>query len=161
MNRIKNSEIEQSPDGIADEELEKKRSPGEKVADYVAIFVGSWGFILFLIITLTVWVLINTYFIIFGPFDPYPYILLNLVVSWIAAFQAPLVLMSQNRQDARDRIRADHDYHVNLKAELEIQSLHEKLDQLSSEHDKAIAFLQDMNAQIQQLLDRSNDRGNK
>ena len=105
---------------------------GDHVADRVARFGGSWTFILIFIAALAAWVLLNTLALSFmGPaFDPYPFIFLNLILSMVAALQAPIILMSQNRQAARDRISAGLDYEVNLKAELEIMALHEKVDAL-------------------------------
>ena len=105
---------------------------GDHIADRVARFGGSWTFIIIFIVALGAWVGLNTLALIyFGPaFDPYPFIFLNLILSMIAALQAPIILMSQNRQAARDRISAGLDYEINLKAELEIMALHEKLDAL-------------------------------
>ncbi|HEX3157197.1 MAG TPA: DUF1003 domain-containing protein [Gemmatimonadaceae bacterium] len=107
-------------------------TPGERLADRLATFGGSWRFILIFLGFLAVWVVLNA--MILAPrheaFDPYPFIFLNLFLSMLAALQAPVIMMSQNRQAARDRQAANHDYRVNLKAELEIRSLHEKLDEL-------------------------------
>jgi len=103
---------------------------GERIADKVAEFGGSWRFILIFAGVLVGWIVINSAILLRHSFDPYPYILLNLVLSCLAAIQAPIIMMSQNRQEARDRMRAEHDYQVNLKAELEIRQLHWKLDQL-------------------------------
>jgi Predicted membrane protein len=102
---------------------------GDRIADKLADFVGSWKFIIIFSSTLIVWILINIYFLS-RPFDPYPFILLNLVLSCIAAIQAPLIMMSQNRQEVKDRLRAKNDYKVNLKSELIIEDLHKKLDTL-------------------------------
>jgi uncharacterized membrane protein len=96
---------------------------GERWADKVAEFGGSWTFIILFMIMIVVWIGLNSWVLFFQPFDPYPYIFLNLVLSCIAALQAPIIMMSQNRQEAKDRIRAEKDYHINLKAELEIQEL--------------------------------------
>lgn len=105
---------------------------GARLADRVAAFGGSWTFILIFLAFLAAWTLINTE--ILGPrreaFDPYPYIFLNLFLSMIAALQAPVIMMSQNRQGEKDRLHAANDYEVNLKAELEIRALHDKLDLL-------------------------------
>jgi uncharacterized membrane protein len=103
---------------------------GERLADKVAVFGGSWRFILIFAGVLVGWIAINSIVLLRQPFDPYPYILLNLVLSCLAAIQAPIIMMSQNRQESRDRMHAEHDYQVNLKAELEIRQLHWKLDQL-------------------------------
>ena len=103
---------------------------GERLADRVASFGGSWTFIIIFGAALVAWVTLNTAILASGAFDPYPYILLNLFLSMIAAIQAPIIMMSQNRQAAKDRLQANHDYEVNLKAEIEILALHEKLDEL-------------------------------
>ncbi|MBL0224702.1 MAG: DUF1003 domain-containing protein [Geobacteraceae bacterium] len=106
---------------------------GQRLADNVAAFGGSWTFISIFAAVLAVWILLNSFLLIrFGSeaFDPYPYILLNLFLSMLAAIQAPIILMSQNRQAYKDRMSAEHDYEVNLKAELEIMVLHEKIDLL-------------------------------
>lgn len=112
------------------EAFDQRLSIGQKVADKVAEFGGSWRFILSFASFIAIWVIFNTVLLIWSPFDPYPFILLNLVLSMVAAFQAPVIMMSQNRQEARDRLRAQSDYKVNLKAELEIRMISEKLDQL-------------------------------
>ena len=113
-------------------EFEKKLTLGQRLADRVAGFGGSWTFIIIFATILLSWVLLNTLILTrsSASFDPYPYILLNLFLSMLAAVQAPVILMSQNRQGVKDRLDAAHDYEVNLKAELEILSLHEKLDEL-------------------------------
>lgn len=110
-----------------------ERTFGERVADGVAAFGGSWTFILIFAAVLISWVILNSFILASrnAAFDPYPYILLNLFLSMLAAIQAPIIMMSQNRQAARDRLDAAHDYEVNLKAELEIRALHDKLDELS------------------------------
>lgn len=109
-----------------------ERTFGEKIADKVAAFGGSWTFIITFGCILLVWVILNSLVLIrYGNnFDPYPYILLNLFLSMLAALQAPVIMMSQNRQAIKDRLDAQHDYEVNLKAELEIANLHEKFDEL-------------------------------
>ncbi|HRO13979.1 MAG TPA: DUF1003 domain-containing protein [Paracoccus sp. (in: a-proteobacteria)] len=103
---------------------------GERLADGVARFGGSWPFILWFGVLLALWTLANGWLLGRDAFDPYPFIFLNLVLSMLAAIQAPVIMMSQNRQARRDRIAASHDYEVNLKAEIEIMALHEKLDEL-------------------------------
>jgi len=114
------------------QEFEKKLTVGERLADKVAAFGGSWTFIMIFGAILFSWVALNTLILAQrnASFDPYPYILLNLFLSMLAAAQAPVILMSQNRQGVKDRLEATHDYEVNLKAELEILSLHEKMDEL-------------------------------
>ena len=113
-------------------EFEKKQTFGQRLADRVAAFGGSWTFIIIFAVILCSWVLLNSFILARrgDSFDVYPYILLNLFLSMLAAVQAPVILMSQNRQGVKDRLDAAHDYEVNLKAELEILSLHEKLDEL-------------------------------
>ncbi len=101
---------------------------GDRMADRVAAFGGSWAFILGFVAVIAIWMTLNVSGLIFRTFDPYPFILLNLVLSCVAAFQAPVIMMSQRRQEAKDRRRAENDYRVNLKAELEIVALHEKID---------------------------------
>jgi CRP/FNR family cyclic AMP-dependent transcriptional regulator len=119
----------------ANEVMEEQETFGERVADGVAKFGGSWSFIFSFASVLAIWVLINTIFVFtknHEPFDPYPFILLNLFLSMLAAIQAPVIMMSQNRTDAKDRIRSELDYQVNVKAELEIMRLHEKVDALET-----------------------------
>ena len=111
-------------------EFERALTFGERVADKVAEFGGSWRFISIFALVLTCWIIVNSIALLQRPFDPYPYILLNLVLSCLAAIQAPEIMMSQNRQEAKDRLRSEHDYRVNLKAELEIRHLNAKMDLL-------------------------------
>ena len=112
--------------------LEKTELPtfGEKLADQVASFGGSWRFIILFAFVILLWISINVFLLVDRPFDPYPFILLNLVLSCLAALQAPVIMMSQNRQEAKDRIRSKNDYKINLKAELEIRLLNEKIDHM-------------------------------
>ena len=128
-------------------EFEKKLTFGQKIADKITTFGGSWTFILLFLGIILVWISINIYLLTQGKsFDPYPFILLNLVLSMLAALQAPIIMMSQNRQASKDREDAASDYEVNLKAELEIRRLHNKIDQLTTllqEKDQARATLQD------------------
>ena len=114
----------------ANREYDRQRSFGERVADHLATFGGSWRFLFLFGAVLVLWIIVNTAHLLAAPFDPFPYILLNLILSCLAAVQAPVIMMSQNRQDARDRLRSENDYVVNLKAELEIRQLHEKIDHL-------------------------------
>ena len=111
-------------------EFDQQLSVGERLADRLTKYAGSWSFIIIFGAIVIVWIAINSYVLLSRPFDPYPFILLNLVLSCVAAMQAPIILMSQNREGAKDRLRAEYDYRVNLKAELEIRHLHEKLDHL-------------------------------
>jgi uncharacterized membrane protein len=113
-----------------DEENVKNLTRGQKIADKVASFGGSWTFIISFGIFIFIWINLNVYWFFNYAYDPYPFILLNLILSCIAALQAPVIMMSQNRQEEKDRERAKKDYMINLKSELEIRILHEKLDHL-------------------------------
>ena len=107
-----------------------KDTLGDRLADYIASFGGSWTFLILFFLFLFMWIGTNSFLLIHHPLDPYPFILLNLVLSCLASIQAPVILMSQKRQEAKDRRQAQHDYEINLKAELEIRYLHQKLDDL-------------------------------
>ncbi|MBU1077109.1 MAG: DUF1003 domain-containing protein [Spirochaetes bacterium] len=111
-------------------EFRQKLTFRERLSDKIADFAGSWTFIIGFIVILLAWITMNSIVLLKRPFDPYPFILLNLVLSSLAAFQAPVILMSQNRQESRDRLQSENDYKINLKAEFEIRNLHEKLDHL-------------------------------
>jgi len=144
--------VSQNPD----DEIGEAATFGERMADHVATFGGSWTFIISFTATLMVWIVVNAIGLMVQPFDPYPFILLNLVLSSLAALQAPIIMMSQRRQETKDRMRAENDYRVNLKAELEIRQLHEKMDhQLAQQWDK-LAEMQQI--QIELLEERLNDR---
>lgn len=125
---VEKRKISRNPLKISDDD----RTFGERLADRVASFGGSWTFITIFGCILLFWVVLNSYFLAQSgdQFDPYPYILLNLFLSMLASIQAPIIMMSQNRQAAKDRLDAQHDYEVNLKAEIEIAHLHEKFDEL-------------------------------
>ena len=103
---------------------------GQKIADHVASFGGSWKFIIGFGVFILFWIVLNVFWLMNRSFDPYPFILLNLILSCLAAIQAPVIMMSQNRQEDKDRKRSKNDYMVNLKSELEIRLLHEKIDHL-------------------------------
>src|SRR5438067_7383674 len=111
-------------------QFERKLTFGERLSDHIAEFGGSWKFLISFGAVLVVWIAINGVILVTHAFDPYPFILLNLILSCLAAVQAPIIMMSQNRAEARDRLRSENDYKVNLKAELEIRHLHEKIDHL-------------------------------
>ncbi|MEO8045293.1 MAG: DUF1003 domain-containing protein [Spartobacteria bacterium] len=111
-------------------EFESDLTFGERLSDHIASFGGSWTFIIVFFAILLIWIVINGVILATRAFDPYPFILMNLILSCLAAIQAPIIMMSQNRAEARDRARAENDYKVNLKAELEIRHLHEKIDHL-------------------------------
>ncbi|GLI33051.1 hypothetical protein DAMNIGENAA_04840 [Desulforhabdus amnigena] len=127
-----------------DTEFESGRSFGERLADGFARFGGSWTFILSFGAFLALWIVMNTLVLGLHPPDPYPFILLNLLLSCLAAIQAPVIMMSQNRQEAKDRLRSQNDYLINLKAELEIRNLHEKLDHLLSHQWDRLAQIQEI-----------------
>jgi len=132
---------------------------GQKISDKVARFGGSWFFIISFLAFLALWITFN----VVGPkqnnFDPYPFILMNLILSCIAALQAPIIMMSQNRQEEKDRMRSENDYLINLKAEMEIRSLHQKMDLLLEDQIKTLfdsqakqlVILQEMNAKLEAL----------
>lgn len=116
---------------------EGRLSVGDRLADTIASFGGSWAFILSFLGFLALWVVLNL-ILVFRAFDPYPFIFLNLMLSMLAALQAPVIMMSQNRQAAKDRLAAAHDYEVNLKAEVEIMALHDKFDQMREKDLRAL-----------------------
>jgi len=120
---------------------------GQRLSDKLAAVAGSWTFISCFSIGLAAWIILNAAALI-HPWDKYPYILLNLILSTLAAIQAPIIMMSQNRQEARDRIRAEHDYEVNLKAELEIQELQRKLDELAEKRWQELLAIQDRQIEL-------------
>lgn len=124
--------------------VETKLTTGQRLADKVATFGGSWTFIIFFFSFILVWILINIWFLASKAFDVYPFILLNLLLSCLAAVQAPIIMMSQNRQEDKDRTRAEHDYKINLKAELEIKLLGEKIDHLLVQQNKKLLEIQEV-----------------
>lgn len=111
-------------------EFEQKLTIGNRLADKMASFAGSWTFIVSFFVVLVLWIGINVFVLLWRPSDPYPFVLLNLILSCLAAIHALIILMSQKRWETKDRLRSEHDYMVNLKAELEIRHLHEKIDHL-------------------------------
>jgi len=131
-----------------DAQFERELSFGERLADRIADVGGSWGFILAFGAFLLLWVIVNSLVLLWRPFDPYPFILLNLVLSCLAAIQAPVIMMSQNRQEAKDRLRSENDYRVNLKAELEIRHLHEKIDHLLSRQWERLVEIQQVQLEL-------------
>jgi len=133
-------------------EFEQKLTFGERLADKISDFGGSWNFIVIFGGVLFGWVAANSMILIWRPFDPYPFILLNLVLSCLAAVQAPVILMSQNRQEARDRLRSEHDYLINLKAELEIRHLHEKIDHLLMNQWQRLLEIQQIQMELMEEL---------
>lgn len=136
-----------------DNEFERDWTFGERLADQIAAFGGSWSFLIIFALFISFWIVMNTIVLFWRPVDPFPFILLNLLLSCLAAIQAPVIMMSQNRQEAKDRLREQHDYQVNLKAELEIRQIHEKLDHLLSKQWERLAQIQEI--QIEQLSEIS------
>ena len=129
-------------------------SKGERLADRIAVFGGSWTFLICFGVFLVLWVAINSLVLLWRPVDPYPFILLNLVLSCLAAIQAPIILMSQNRKEAKDRLRSQHDDQVNLKAELEIRHLHEKVDHLLLHQWERLVQIQEIQLELLAELGR-------
>ena len=129
-------------------EFDQKLTLGQRLSDKLADSAGSWGFIIIFGVVILLWIIINTVLLVFRHFDPYPFILLNLVLSCLAALQAPVILMSQNRQESRDRLRAEYDYRVNLKAELEIRNLHEKVDHLLRHQWQRLLEIQEIQTEL-------------
>lgn len=137
-----------------DAEFEQQWTLGERLADRIASFGGSWSFLILFGIFITVWIVMNSLVLLWRPVDPYPFILLNLMLSCLAAIQAPVIMMSQNRQEAKDRLRSQHDYQVNLKAELEIRHLHEKIDHLLSHQWERLVQIQEVQLDLLAELSR-------
>ncbi len=125
-------------------EIETELTFGQRLADRVAAFGGSWTFIITFFSFILFWMLVNIWFLATKPFDPFPFILLNLILSCLAAIQAPIIMMSQNRQEQKDRQRGEHDYKINLKAELEIKLLSEKIDHLLVHQNKKLLEIQEV-----------------
>lgn len=126
------------------EDIETELTIGQRIADKVAAFGGSWTFIIIFFLFILIWMLINVWLFTTKAFDPFPFILLNLILSCIAAIQAPIIMMSQNRQEQKDRQRGEHDYKINLKAELEIKILSEKIDHLLVHQNKKLLEIQEI-----------------
>ena len=135
-NSILSENIQEGPDS--------QISRGEKLADKIAFFGGSWTFIILFFSFLLLWIRVNVWLLTTKAFDPYPFILLNLILSCLAAIQAPIIMMSQNRQEQKDRQRSEHDYKINLKAELEIKLLSEKVDHLLVHQSKKLLEIQEV-----------------
>lgn len=131
-----------------EEELQSGLTAGQRMADRLTNFTGSWRFIISFGVILLLWILLNSAVLIIRPFDPYPFILLNLVLSCLAAIQAPVIMMSQVRQENRDRLYSRHDYQVNLKAELEVRHLHQKLDHLLTHQWERLVEIQEMQIEL-------------
>ncbi len=125
---------------------DKDLSLGQRLADKVARFGGSWSFIIAFFSFMFLWIITNALLFLYQPFDPYPFILLNLILSCLASIQAPIIMMSQNRQEEKDRLRNLHDYQINLKAELEIRLLDEKMDHLIIHQNQRLSEIQELQA---------------
>lgn len=143
MNAIKNNAI--LSENLS-EEKETDLTMGQKMADKIAAFGGSWHFIITFFTFILLWIFFNLWILKSKTFDPFPFILLNLILSCLAAIQAPIIMMSQNRQEEKDRKRAEHDYKINLKAELEIKLLSEKIDHLLVHQNKKLLEIQEIQA---------------
>jgi len=141
IDAIKNNSI--LSENIEDE-IEGKLTLGQRLADKIAMFGGSWTFIIVFFSFILVWMSINILMLSAKPFDPYPFILLNLILSCLAAIQAPIIMMSQNRKEQKDRQRGEHDYKINLKAELEIKLLSEKIDHMIVHQNKILLEIQEI-----------------
>ena len=140
-------------------QFDERLTLGERVADRVATFGGSWRFIILFGVIIVAWLIINTAALLQQPFDPFPYILLNLILSCLAALQAPVIMMSQNRQESKDRLRSEHDYQVNLKAELEIRHLNGKIDLLLTRQWQRLLEIQRIQIELMEDLARKSREG--
>lgn len=138
--------------------LDEQLTFGQRLADKIATFGGSWTFLITFFSFLLIWIGINTVVLLTRPFDPFPFILLNLLLSCIAAIQAPVIMMSQNRQEAKDRILGEHEYQINLKAELEIRHLHEKIDHLMMQQWERLVEIQQAQIELLQELGHRADQ---
>ncbi len=149
-------------DSIQEEELlvqnlstpiEEEIKLGERLSDKVAAFGGSWKFIIIFTVILILWIILNTVILMHRAFDPYPFILMNLILSSIAALQAPIIMMSQNRKEDKDRKRSENDYLINLKAEIEIRTLHQKMNLLMEEELENLFKIQKLQTEILQRIE--------
>ncbi len=141
MNAIKNNSL--LSENI-EEEIEGKLTLGQKLADKIAMFGGSWAFIIIFFTFILFWMGLNAWILATKPIDPFPFILLNLILSCLAAIQAPIIMMSQNRKEQKDRKRGEQDYKINLKAELEIKLLSEKIDHMIVHQNKKLLDIQEI-----------------
>ncbi len=140
-----------------DETIDENLTVGQKLADKIASFGGSWTFIIAFFVFLFSWIALNAIFLATNAYDPYPFILLNLILSCLAAMQAPLIMMSQNRLEEKDRLRAKNDYQVNLKAEVEIRMLHEKMDHLILNQQQHLFEIQHIQVEmLKEITDKIN-----
>jgi len=139
-------------------QFETKLTFGQRLSDRIATFGGSWRFIILFGAVLFAWIILNGILLLNRGFDPYPFILLNLILSCLAAIQAPIIMMSQNRAEARDRLRAENDYKINLKAELEIRHLHEKIDHLLRRQYNRLFEIQQIQIELLEEIGRKRER---
>jgi uncharacterized membrane protein len=135
-----------------EQDIDKKLTFGQRLSDGIAKFGGSWKFIIFFMSFLIIWMIVNVIFLTVRAFDPFPFILLNLILSCIAAIQAPVIMMSQNRQEEKDRMRSLHDYQVNLKAEVEIRLLHDKIDHMLVQHGQRMLEIQQIQVELMEEI---------
>jgi len=141
------------------EDADEVSTLGQRLADRVATFGGSWSFIGCFALFMFLWITSNAYFLSRPSFDPYPFILLNLILSCLAAMQAPVIMMSQNRQEEKDRARAKKDYMINLKSELEIRMIHEKLDHLIMHQQQELIEIQKVQVEMMNdIMNRISER---
>ena len=141
-------------------DMESELTIGERLSDKIAEFGGSWKFIIFFLSFMFVWMALNIFVYHEKGYDPYPFILLNLVLSCLAALQAPIIMMSQNRQNDKDRVRSEHDYQVNLAAELQVRLLHEKIDHMMLNQHKQVVEIQQIQIELMQELEEKIDKLN-
>lgn len=149
LDSIKKSEILSKN---VEPEIDDRLTFGQKVADKIASFGGSWTFIISFLFIIGIWIFLNVYQLFAKHFDPYPFILLNLILSCLAALQAPVIMMSQHRQEVRDRQRSEHDYQINLKAELEIRQLNEKMDHLLIHQGQRLLEIQQVQVELMEEI---------
>jgi uncharacterized membrane protein len=155
INSIKNQELVSHN---INTEYDQLLTAGERLSDKLADFGGSWRFIIIFAVILVLWIVLNSIVLLLKPFDPYPFIFLNLILSCLAAIQAPIIMMSQNRQEVRDRLHAEHDYRINLKAELEIRNLHDKIDHLLTNQWQRLLEIQEIQMD---LMEEISHKGSK
>ena len=141
-------------------DMESELTFGERLSDHIAEFGGSWKFIIFFLSFMFFWIALNVFLLHENGYDPYPFILLNLILSCLAALQAPIIMMSQNRQNDKDRVRSEHDYQVNLAAELQIRLLHEKIDHMMLNQHKQIVEIQEIQIELMQEMEEKIDKLN-
>lgn len=158
---LKTIENEETISKKIGDELEKSNfTYGQRLADKIASFGGSWKFIIIFGVFILVWMIINVVLLMNRAFDPYPFILLNLILSCLAALQAPVIMMSQNRLEEKDRERANQDYMINLKSELEIRMLHEKIDHLIIHQQQELMNIQQIQIEMMEDIMKQMEKNN-